>query len=292
MAAFARGKMILQDSFSVMGNSPRSFGYPYQVQRSVLIRKQSRPLTNIAKPLNGLISPSPISTTRILPNIDDIKSSRDFGTTTLPKEVELSQIKFGEIKKHSKGGMFVNVSYGTEGSKLTIQTPVLRIPFKVERKVDEFNPAAEPQVNFSVSLDNIDNDPQIKAFVDMVRGVDEQVKKYAVSNAGTFFPGKIPSPEIISFQYRSAIKEPKDPKWAPTMRFKVYSRSGKPSVSITEGDEQLDIDSLSQNSKVVCLVVPSSLWFVGGQFGLTWALNSCKIIEQGVSGSKPQFRDV
>jgi len=295
MAAFARGKMILQDSFSVMGNSPKSFGLPYQVQRSVLIRQQSRPLTTIAKPMNGLVSPyGLVSTTRILPNLEITSSSQEFASkVSLPKEVDPSKIKFGEIKKNPKGALFVNLNYENEGERLIIQTPVLRIPFKVERKIDETNtnPEAQNQLNFVVSLDNMEHDAQVRGFTEMVRAVDEQVKKYALKNASTFFPGKTPSPDVVNFQYRSAIKEPKDPKWAPVMRFKIYNRSGKPAVSVTEGQEQLEIDSLSQNTKVMCLITPSSVWFIGGQFGLTWTLSNCRIIEHGEASFRHQFRE-
>jgi len=167
----------------------------------------------------------------------------------------------------------------------------LRLPFKVEPKVDQSNPTEPGQLSFVVSLENESTDPQVKTFVEMVRGVDEQVKQFALSHAHTFFPGKAPSSEVINFSYHSAIKPPKDPKWSPVMRFKIYNQSGKPSLTITEGDEQVDIDSLSQNTKVRCLIVPSSIWFVGGQFGLSWTLSSCRIIEPGHPYARPQFRE-
>jgi len=304
MAAFARGKLTLQDSFSVMGNSRQSFSTPFHVQKSSLFRIQTRPLSSKPKvtlPSSlQLINSGPSHGTRIIPLLPSMALSESFSTTEsppkklqvlFPEEVKLDKIKFSEIKKNSKGGNFIAVFYEVEGLKLRVQTPALRVPFDTLKKTDA--QTGNPVINFALSLDSKDSEP-VKKFIDLINFIDDQVKKVASKNSSVLFPGRQTSQEVFDFQFRTTIRPPKDPtKYSSVVKFRVGQKEGVPYVNIQDYNtrENIPLAAITRNSRVMCLVEPNMVWFVGGQFGISWNLVSIRVLQLG-EGSVPEFREM
>jgi len=303
--AYARGKITLQDTFSVMGNSRKSFTAPFHVQRSSLFTKQ---VSNI-RPLSTNASVSVVSgglgMTRIIPLLDSISSkTQSFSTSTdsqsmakkvlFADEVVISSLRFSEPKKNSKGGTYFGLFYQHDGVKLRVQTPVLRVPFDIFKKTDVNT--GIPVLNFALSLDGKDTEPGIQKFVTLVNQIDEQVKNVALKHATILFPNKPGiSKEVLDYQFRTTVRPAKDPtKYAPVVKFRVPTDAqGVFNITVQDGNtkEIMQLSAITKNSRVMCLVEPNMIWFVGGQFGISWNLISIRVVHRAES-SVPEFRDV
>jgi len=299
MAAFARGKIVLQNSFSVMGNSRSSFSSPYHVQRSRLFSNQSKPLSTSTNLGNCSTSRSPSRTTLILPVSVTLKNSQDYSTETnaskkvyFPEEVDPQKFKLSEIRKNTKGGNFISIYYELDGMRLRVQTPVMRVPFDVLKKTDNTN--GYPNINFALAIEGRDSDPAVKKFVGLLSAVDELTRNAAIKHGASLFQGKVPTKELLDFQFKGSLKASKEPlKYPPVVKFRFNNnKEGAPTVIVTDAStkETMPLTSIMRNSRVMCLVEPSMMWFVGGQFGVSWTVISVRVIQQGEQAA-PDFRD-
>ena len=104
----------------------------------------------------------------------------------LPKEVNIANVTFGEIKPMNNGGKIMYVNYS--GGNLNIQTPELRLPFDVSCFKDA--DGASEKFSFSCSLDNYDTSKPMKELYDKLVEMDVKVKAYAKENSIAFFKKK------------------------------------------------------------------------------------------------------
>ena len=88
----------------------------------------------------------------------------------LPKNIDVNKIRYSELRSLASGAKTVYVNYGVE--KLTIQTPVLSLPYGIgepyEAKEAAKNgttlPDKEKKYDLTVSLRGIDENPKVKTF--------------------------------------------------------------------------------------------------------------------------------
>jgi len=134
----------------------------------------------------------------------------------------------------------------------------------------------------------------VKKFVNLLGVVDELTRTTAIKHGSTLFPGKTPTKELLDFQFKGTIKPSKEPlKYPPVVKFRFNNnKEGAPNVIVTDAStkENMQLTSIMRNSRVMCLVEPSMMWFVGGQFGVSWTVISVRVIQQGEQGA-PEFRD-
>ena len=100
----------------------------------------------------------------------------------LPKNIDVSKLRYSEIKTLSSGAKTVYVNYGTD--KLTIQTPVLSLPpygrsepydISQAKKKGLPIPEKDKKYDLDVSFKGIDENPKIKIFHDKMKEVEAKI---------------------------------------------------------------------------------------------------------------------
>ena len=211
----------------------------------------------------------------------------------LPNEVNINNIKFGDIKTMSSGGKIVYVNYGKEDTKgvnyddLNIQTPYLRLPFDVSRFKDPENHTEK--YTFNGSLDNHEDDQNVKELYDKLCEIDEKVKKYAKDNSVVFFKKKTMSDETINELYNPIVKLSRDSetgepngKYSPMIKIKINRKDDKFQCKMydnkktefdinNETEEPFNIEKiLCKNTRCKILIRCTGVWIINGKFGCSW----------------------
>lgn len=195
---------------------------------------------------------------------------------------DAAQINFDPITRNKKGGKMCYMSYGPNKKRIFVQTPPnLACPFGVSKYEDE--KSGDISYSIDIAFRDMDTDPKMKVFYDKMAELNEVMLAQAVKNS-TEWMGKTMSRDVIAEFYRSLIKEPKDPKYSPTMKIKIPMSNGAPSVDIfTEDKEKTTIDYITKGTTLRCLLELKTVWFINKTlFGCTWQL-----VQAGVT-SRPQ----
>jgi len=305
MAAFARGKLVLQDvhSISHIGLPGAQRISPFPLNRATLIRPQVRPITT-KRTTPIMVSSGPFQTTRIMPTLElSLSHKKEYSQESipqeiktgekprvlLPKEVDFAKIRFGEPTKSLKTPrVFIPIYYATENTKLRIQTPALRVPFTIDWQSEL---AATQGVAVTLSLATTENDQFVNQFAEFLTKLDEAVLEEAKKNASTWFPGKNFNAEVIQFQYKPLVRPSKDNKYPPNMRVKVGFRDGKPKANFIGPDGQpiSPQEGVAQRSRVKGIFEIGTVWFAAGGFGISMKGLSFKVVE--LPSKKIEFRE-
>merc|ERR1712216_827174 len=90
-------------------------------------------------------------------------------TVILPKQIDVSKIKYSEVKQMKSGAKSVYINYGND--KLTIQTPALYLPYGIsppysekEKKDDQPVEKVVPGSALDVSFRGMDENDKINHF--------------------------------------------------------------------------------------------------------------------------------
>lgn len=194
-----------------------------------------------------------------------------------PNQCDLNDVKFSEVKKNKHGGQAVYVSYGSE-SRWVIQTPRMYTPFGMgsskpeEGKKQTFN----VQMSFGKEMTG-----RTKEFHDFVSNFDETMKKEGITNCKAWFKRATMSDEIAAEKYTPMLKKYRDPesgeytqKYPDSIRFKLPQNpeTGEWTFEcFDENREPCDVaTSLTKGAQAICLIMPQSVYFTNGKFGLTW----------------------
>jgi len=139
-------------------------------------------------------------------------------------------------------------------------------------------------MKIQLAFDEIDENPQVKEFHDFLIRLDERVKEVAHLSASQWFP-KLESDKIsayINVNFTSSVRMPKKQEFSPLVGLKVsafqqdnYERI---MLDVFENGEKVPLEAVVPNSRVQCLFSPRSLYFVGGQFGVTLGVLQVEII--------------
>ena len=98
----------------------------------------------------------------------------------LPKNVEISKLKYSEVKTLSSGSKSVYVNYGT--GKLRIQTPVLFMPYGIGEGYEDKsvkNPEVKKNIDkkydLTVSFKGHDENAKILVFLEKMREIEQEI---------------------------------------------------------------------------------------------------------------------
>lgn len=181
-----------------------------------------------------------------------------------------SGMHFGPPDRNRLGGKFVPL-VGPDGAKrrITIQTPVLSMPFGVSAYREK--PEADIQsYSIDVSFRNLESDPKLSEFLAKMREVDAKMIEESVSNSAAWF-GKVKSKETLEDGYRALIKDNAEGKYPPVMKIKVPMRNGQPSCMFFDENRQpCSIDYLIKGTTIKLILELDRVWFVNNTFGVTW----------------------
>ena len=222
----------------------------------------------------------------------------------LPKQIDVSKLKYSEVKTLKSGAKSVYVNYGNE--KLTIQTPALHLPYGISPPYSEKKDDL-PQDKFiagsalDVSFRGMESNPKIKLFYDKLKEVEQKIIDDAFINRQAWFKDDFDDNKaFVKKLFSPIIKVDKDPntgkelgKYPPTFKAKipVDYKSEQPNIDCMDMDNNpinfLDIFNSLKGAKVVLIVQLTGMWFAGGKYGCSWKVCSGKF--QLAQNIKVQF---
>jgi hypothetical protein len=214
----------------------------------------------------------------------------------LPKNIDVSKLRYSEVRSLASGAKSVYVNYGSD--KLTIQTPVLTIPYgvsepyKVKEAIKKGLPVldSDKQYNLTVSFKGMDENPKINAFHDKLKEIESKVIDDAFTNRLAWFKKDYDgNKSLVSTLFSPLIKVDKDPntgkplgKYPPTFTAKLPYDYKTNSFNLDAYDMEnnelsfQEIMTKLKGAKTQLIVQMTGIWIAGGMFGCSWKIISAK----------------
>ena len=209
-----------------------------------------------------------------------------------PSVVDMSKIKYSKVNSLPSGAKTLYLNHGEGISPLFVQSPEMNIPFDNGTFYADNDKSGKYAIK--VSMDNLESNPQMKEFHDMLVKLDEQILQDGITNSLAWFKKKNPNEDVIKELYTPMVKVSTDPetgepngKWAPSFAFKIVKREGKVLCDVydsekkkleTSGDDAIDLEQMfKKGTKVKMILKCNGLWIASGKFGCTWRAEQIKI---------------
>lgn len=182
---------------------------------------------------------------------------------TMINNFDASNIIFSAVKKNRNGGKFVTLS--SASGNLYIQLPPLRAPFGVNPPNDQVK---DYYLNLSLT-------PELE---DTFRGIDERVLDYVHENSVALLNKQVDRNVMRDLLYTPVVRASKDPKYAPTIKFKASTGEGKNLADVYNSNrEKASLDDIAKGSNVETIIELNQIYFINGKFGVSMRLNQAKI---------------
>jgi len=214
-------------------------------------------------------------------------------TPILPKNINVSNLRYSEVKTLSSGAKSVYINYGS--GKLRIQSPVMYLPYGVnEGGFEDKNAKVDPKkiekkdkkYDITMSFKGHEENPKIEAFLTKLREIETKIIDDAFDNRTPWFKDDFDNNKsFVARLFSPIVKIDKDKetgkvvgKYPPTIRFKIpydneNDRFNFNSYNMSNEIINLaDIISKLKGGKAQLIVELNSIWFAGGKFGCTWKL--------------------
>lgn len=223
----------------------------------------------------------------------------------LAKNVNVSKLKFSEPKTLTNQSRTVYVNY--EGDKLTIQTPLQRLPYGIGdwNETNNAGKKAEDSIkkyDLHASFTDLESNPKMKSLLDKMREIEARIVDEAYANRVSWLQDDYEgSKKLVEKLFVPIIKVDKDKdtkkvvgKYPPTMKLKLPYDNRNDCFSFdaqTMDGESLDFKSVMTNlkgSKARLIIQLSGLWFAGGRYGCTWKVVR-GMFEVNSKKAQPQF---
>jgi hypothetical protein len=206
--------------------------------------------------------------------------------------VDMSKIKYSTVNCLPSGAKTLYVNHGDGISPLFVQSPELTVPFDTGTFYPDNDGSGKYAIK--VSMDNIESNPQMKEFHDMLVKMDEQILQDGISNSLAWFKKKNPNEDVIRELYTPMVKVSRDSetgepngKWAPSFAFKIVKRDHKVLCDVydsnknaitTTGEGAVDLEQMfKKGTKLKMILKCNGLWIASGKFGCTWRAEQIKI---------------
>lgn len=208
-------------------------------------------------------------------------------TVLLPKKIDVSKLRYSEVKTLPTQSKTVYINYGSE--KLTVQTPVMSIPYgigdwnnKDSKKEDDKK--AVKKYDLSVSFRGMDDNRKLKEFHDKLQDIEKKVVEDAFTNRLTWLNDDYDGiKSIVAKLFTPMVKYDKDKntgkvvgKYPPTFKVKLPYDNQADSFNFEacdmEGDD-LDFKSVMtklKGAKCQLIIQLTGLWIAAGRYGCTW----------------------
>lgn len=213
----------------------------------------------------------------------------------LPKNVEISKLKYSEVKTLSSGSKSVYVNYGT--GKLRIQTPVLFMPYGIGEGYEDKN-IKNPEVkknidkkyDLTVSFKGHDENAKILGFLEKMREIEQEIIDKAFDYRLEWFKDDYDGNKaFVARMFSQMIKIDKDPKtgkpvgkYPPTLKVKVPYDGVNDKFKFDCYDmenneiEFTNIISKLKGGRTQLIIELTGIWMAGGKYGCTWKIISGK----------------
>jgi hypothetical protein len=215
----------------------------------------------------------------------------------LPKNIDVSKLRYSEIKTLSSGAKTVYVNYGTD--KLTIQTPVLSLPpyglsepydISQAKKKGLPIPEKDKKYDLDVSFKGIDDNPKIKIFHDKMKEVEAKIIDDAFTNRLAWFKDDFDNNKaMLAKLFTPMVRVDKDPKtgkpvgkYPATLKAKLPYDNKSNTFTFEAYDmenNEISFQTIMNNlkgAKAQLIIQLTGLWFAGGKYGCSWKVISGK----------------
>lgn len=212
----------------------------------------------------------------------------------LPKNVDVSKLRYSEMRSLASGAKTVYVNYGSE--KLTIQSPVLSLPYGLSEPLIDAKEAAkslavekEKKYDLTVSFRGIDENPKVKLFHDKLKEIEAKIIDDAYTNRTSWLKDPDADKTFVSKLFSPIVKIDKDKetgkvlgKYPPTFKAKVPYDNKTDSFNFDCFDmdnNELDFHEIMnklKGAKAQLIVQLTGIWFAGGKYGCSWKIISAK----------------
>lgn len=218
----------------------------------------------------------------------------------LAKEIQVENIKYGQVKKSPSGAKSVYISYN--GEKFVIQFPQMHIPYAVNDASElgkdpskKDSGPKNPNYSINVSFRGKDDNKAIQTLYDKLMEVEAKIKKDVFINRLAWLNDEYDGMEVVVsklFSSNMIFDKDKETKkilnrYPPTFRAKIPTildtdTEGN-SVVVFKTDaydmenNELDFAKIInrlKGGKGQLLVHLVGLWFAGGKYGCTWKVVS------------------
>jgi hypothetical protein len=208
-----------------------------------------------------------------------ITMSSSMNTPMLPKNINVSEIKFGDLKVSEIGSKSAYVSYG--GDPFVFQIPSLDVAFTMSKFGQDKDVVPQADVvekyPLQLALKGIESNKAVAYFSKFLKELDTEVVSAGVRNTRAWFK-KVQTEEVVREFYSSPLTFPKDKitgdiidKYPPTFRITVPVLNGKiKTPCVDDNDNPIDVKfPIERGTRLSAIVQCSSAWFGGSKFGLS-----------------------
>lgn len=190
-----------------------------------------------------------------------------------PTEFNAKNLSISALKQLPSGGKQAYLSY--EGDRLVMQTVMMTAPFGLNT-ADKYGP---PQYSIDLSFRGADQRPEVKAFLDAMKSIDDFMLSEGAKNSKAWFRQEM-TREMVSIMYTPSVKVSKDKEgnpldYPPNIKLKL-KKNGDDFVTKfydTKGTPYKGVpvqDLLVKGVQVTAIIECTGMWLAGGKFGLTW----------------------
>lgn len=216
----------------------------------------------------------------------------------LPKSIDVSKLKYSEVKTLQSGARTIYINYGT--GKLRVQTPVMSLPYGLGEGYEESQAAkagtpiskapADKKYDLTLSFKGIEENEKIKIFHDKLKEVEQKIIDDAFTNRSEWFKDDFDGNKMfVAKLFNPIIKIDKDPKtgkalgkYPPTLKVKV-PYDGKVSKFLFDSydmeNNEIEFENIMsklKSGKAQLIIELSGIWLAGGKYGCTWKIVSGK----------------
>jgi len=190
-------------------------------------------------------------------------------TITKISDLSVSDIKFSDVRKNSKGGKVVYLNHKA-GGKLMLKLPALRAPFGLSTFTDEGS-GKVTSTNLPLSVDN----PAVSARLDEI---NKAVLGFVFDHCEEIM-GKKMGRETLAEMFKAPFKPAAKEGYSPILNLKVITDPATGVVKTESYDASgtdVPLDSLEKGQTVTTLVELSQIWRTPAGFGATYRVHQVK----------------
>lgn len=227
------------------------------------------------------------------------------------QELDVDKIIFSDVSENNYGGKVVYLNYeNEEGEKenIYLQTPKMYnswgIHISQARDPNTKQPVGDPRYYLQLSF-GAKPSHSTKTFHDLLNALDAKIMEKAKENSVAWLKVKKSKVDVLDEKYRPQIQFSRDEttlerdnKYPDSVRFKIpYDNENKVFYNTVEVyDEHGNLQNtktiedmqqwLTKGSKDIAVVQLSSIYFAGGNFGLSWKVVQIQAFpsEGGIKG--------
>ena len=206
-----------------------------------------------------------------------------------PAALDMDKITYGTLKVLPNQSKSVFVAHN--GKPIIMQTPKMRCPFnlsKWDKMVKGKDGIEKPSYKYDIvlSLDKINENPNMKIFYDKFTGWDEKFKTDGMKNSLNWLGKTVDDKKVIDTIYNPMLKYSIDKltgkpseKYPPNFKVTVPYNDGQFDCKVYGPDHtKMDLSQIQmQGAYVTAIIQCVGIWIAGKSYGCSWKLLQMKV---------------